>query len=145
MIYRRFLTIALAGSAFAVSAQGSDDAVLGAHAAFRAGDPDKLARHAAALKGHTLEPWAEYWRIRLRIDEAKAVEVRPYLKQHSGTYLGDLLRADWLKELGRRGAWQEFERDLGPLVQDELEIQCHAWSARLARGDESAAAEARAA
>ena len=146
MIFRRFLTIALGSAVFAAgSASGNDDAVLGAHAAFRAGDPDKLARHAAALKGHTLEPWAEYWRIRLRIDEAKAADVRPYLERHAGTYLADLLRADWLKELGRRGAWQDFERDLGPLVQDDLEIQCHAWSARLARGDESAAAEARAA
>lgn len=146
MIYRRFLTIALGAAAFAASpAHGNDEAVLGAYAAFRAGDPDKLARHAASLQGHTLEPWAEYWRIRLRIDEAKAADVRRYLTQHAGSYLADQLRADWLKELGRRGAWQDFERDLGPLVQDDLEIQCYAWSARLARGDDSATAEARAA
>jgi soluble lytic murein transglycosylase len=146
MIFRRFLTIALGCAAFAAgSARGNDDAVLGAHAAFRAGDPDRLARHAEALRGHTLEPWADYWRIRLRIDEARAPDVRRFLEQHAGTYLGDLLRADWLKELGRRGAWADFERDLGPLVQDDLEIRCYAWRARLARGDAEAAEEARAA
>ncbi len=146
MIYRRFLTIALGCAALAAGpATGNDDAVLGAHAAFRAGDPDKLARHAGALQGHTLEPWADYWGISLRIDEAKPGEVRRFLERHAGTYLGDQMRAEWLKELGRRAAWQDFERELGPLVQDELEIRCYAWRARLARGDADAAGEARAA
>jgi soluble lytic murein transglycosylase len=118
---------------------------LGAYAAFRAGDPDKLARHASTLQGHTLEPWADYWRLRLRIEDARADDVRKFLSQHAGTYLGDLLRGDWLRELGRRGDWQAFERDLGPLQQDDLEIRCYGWSARLARGDGEAAVEARAA
>jgi soluble lytic murein transglycosylase len=145
MIYRRFLTIALACAAFAPAARAQDDAVLGAYAAFRAGDPDKLARHAAALKGHTLEPWADYWRLRLRIEETKAGEIQPFLARHAGTYLGDLMRGDWLRELGRRGDWLAFERALPPLAQDDLEIRCYSWSARLARADAEAAIEARAA
>ena len=69
MIYRRFLTIApVCAVLLAGQAQGSDDAVLGAYAAFRAGDPDKLARYASTLQGHALEPWADYWRLRLRIE-----------------------------------------------------------------------------
>ena len=56
MIFRRFLTIAPLCTALAAgSALGSDEAVLGAYAAFRSGDPDKLARHASALQGHVLE------------------------------------------------------------------------------------------
>jgi soluble lytic murein transglycosylase len=145
MILRRFLTIALACAAFAPAVRAQDDAVLGAHAAFRAGDPDKLARHAAALKGHTLEPWAQYWLLRLRIEDARAEDVQRYLAQHAGAYLGDLLRSDWLRELGRRGEWLAFERALGPLAQDDLEIRCYAWSARRARADGEAALEARAA
>ncbi len=119
--------------------------MLGAYAAFRAGDPDKLARHAAALQGHPLEPWADYWRLRLRIEDAKAADVQPFLTRHAGTYLADLLRSDWLRELGRRGDWQGFERELGPLAQEDLELRCYGWSARLARGDGEAAVEARAA
>ena len=133
MIFRRFLTIALACAAFAPAAHAQDDAVLGAYAAFSAGDPDKLARYASALQGHTLEPWADYWRLRLRIEDARADDVRKFLSRHAGTYLGDLLRGDWLRELGRRGDWQAFEHDLGPLQQDDLEIRCYGWSARLAR------------
>ena len=145
MILRRFLTIALACAAFTPAVHAQDDAVLGAYAAFRAGDPDKLARHAAALKGHTLEPWADYWRLRLRIEDAKADDVQRFLARHAGTYIGDLLRSDWLRELGRRSEWLAFERALGPLAQDDLEIRCYAWSARLARADGEAAVEARAA
>ena len=145
MIFRRFLTIALACAAFAPAVHAQDDAVLGAYAAFRAGDPDKLARHAAALQGHTLEPWVEYWRLRMRIEDAKADDVQRYLAQQAGTYLADLLRGDWLRELGRRGDWLAFERALGPLAQDDLEIRCYGWSARLARADGEAAVEARAA
>src|SRR5512134_939481 len=145
MILRRFLTIALGLAALSPSAHAQDDAVLGAYAAFRAGDPDKLARHASALQGHTLEPWADYWRLRLRIDDAKPDDVQRFLARHAGTYLADLLRSDWLRELGRRGEWLAFERALGPLAQDDLEIRCHGWSARLARAVGEAAVEARAA
>ena len=145
MIFRRFLNIALACAALAAgAAQGNDDAVLGAYDAFRAGDPDRLERHARALEGHTLAPWVEYWRLKLRIEDAAAADVERYLARHARTYLGDQMRADWLKELGRRGDWRAFESALGPLVQDEPEIRCHAWRARLARGDAPAAIEARA-
>src|SRR3970282_2731983 len=115
MIYRRFLNIALACAARAAgAAQANDDAVLGAYDAFRAGDPDRLERHARALEGHTLAPWVEYWRLKLRIEDAAAADVEPSLARHARTHLCDRLRADWLKELGRRGDWRAFERGLGP-------------------------------
>ncbi len=146
MIYRRFLTIAPVCAALAAgAAQAVDETILGAHAAFRSGDPDKLARHAAALQGHVLEPWADYWRLRLRIEEAKPADVLRFLSRHEGSYLADQLRGDWLRQLGRRRDWQAFERELGPLAQEDLELRCYGWSARLARGDSDAAAEAGAA
>ena len=124
MIYRRFLNIALACTAFAAGgAQGNDEALLGAYDAFRAGDPDRLERHARALNGHTLAPWVEYWRMKLRIEDAVSADIEGYLARHAQAYLADQLRADWLKELGRREDWRAFERMLGPLVQDDLEIR----------------------
>ena len=145
MIFRRFLNIALAcGLLAAGAAQGNDEAVLGAYDAFREGDPDRLERHARALEGHRLQPWVDYWRLKLRIEDAEPADIERYLARHAGTYLGDQLRADWLRELGRREDWRGFEHELGPLVQDEPEIRCYAWRARMARGDAQAAIEARA-
>jgi soluble lytic murein transglycosylase len=146
MIYRRFLNIALACAALAASSARGDDgiAALAAYDAFRAGDPERLERHARALGGTVLEPWAEYWRLRLLIEQAGAEEMGAYLQRYSGTYLAEQMRADWLRELGRRQHWGAFERELGPLVQDDPELRCHAWRARLARGDMPALIEARA-
>jgi soluble lytic murein transglycosylase len=150
MIFRRFLTIAAlaactgAGIA-APKAPPADEALLKAHDAFRAGDALKLQRVAGQLGAqHVLAPYLEYWRLKLRLEETPDAEVRAFLEQQAGSYLADRLRADWLKGLGKRGAWLELEQELPLLVKDELEIRCYAWQARLARNDESAYDEARA-
>lgn len=154
MIFRRFLTTI---AAIAVSAGGAlgapkvppaDEALLKAYDAFRAGDAVKLQKYSGQLGGnvggHVLAPYLEYWRLKLRIEDAPEADVRAYLQQQSGSYLADRLRADWLKELGRRGDWPSFEQTLPPLLQDDLEIRCYAWLSRLARSDDGAYEEARA-
>jgi soluble lytic murein transglycosylase len=144
MILRGFLGILLACATAAAAAPKADEALLKAFDAFRAGDALRLARHAAALEGHVLEPYVQYWQLKLRIDEAAPREAHAFLQQHAGSYLADRLRADWLKALARRADWQSFDLELAPLVQDDLEIRCYAWSSRLARGDGEAHDEARA-
>jgi len=148
MILQRFLTIALVlwgvAAAAAPKPPSGDEALLKAYDAFRAGDPIRLARHAAALEGHVLEPYVEYWQLVLRLDEVAAQDARAYLQRHAGSYLAERLRADWLKELGKRGEWHTFDLELAPLVQDDLEIRCYAWLSRLQRRDESAYEEAQA-
>ena len=150
MIFRAFLlAVSIATASGAAHSQGkkaaaptADDAFLAALAAYRAGDAIKLARNAALLQGHVLEPHAEYWRIRQRLDETASTEVRGFLARFPGSYLAERLRADWLRDLGRRGDWQTFDLELAPLVQDDLEIKCYAWLSRLARKDASAYDEA---
>src|SRR5258706_8417890 len=56
--------------------------------------------------------------------------------------MADVLRADWLKVLGRRGAWADFDRDATTYPLDDLELRCYIWSSHIARGDESALDEA---
>lgn len=151
MIVLRLLTIAaliaVAAAAQANAKRGKapdpDEAILAAHAAFRAADAVRLARAAAGHEGHVLAPYLEYWQLALRLADAPAEEVAAFLARHAGSYLADRLRGEWLKELGRRGEWARFEQELGALVHDDLEIRCHAWRARLARQDASAADEAR--
>jgi soluble lytic murein transglycosylase len=149
MIFRRFLTISVLaawfGAGFAApKAPAADEVLLKAYDAFRAGDPVKLQRFSGQVHAHVLAPYLEYWRMKLRLEETPESDVRAFLDQQAGSYLADRLRADWLKELGKRGAWQDLEQQLPLLVQDDLEIRCYAWQARLARADESAYEEARA-
>lgn len=150
MIFRRFLTIAavalwsVAGSA-APKPAAADEALIKAHEAFRAGDAIKLQRYASQVGStHLLSPYLEYWRLQLQIEEAPDAEVLGFLERESGSYVAERLRSDWLKQLGKRGDWSNFERQLPRLARDDLEIRCYAWLSRLARPDDSAYDEARA-
>jgi soluble lytic murein transglycosylase len=148
MIFRRFLTI----SAFALCSgialgapkiSPTDEALLKAYDAFRAGDAMKLAKVSAPLSGHVLSPYLEYWRLKLRLEDQPEAQVRDFLRREAGSYVADRLRADWLKELGKRGDWQSFDRELPLLGQDDLELRCYGWLSRLARGDDGVYVEAK--
>jgi len=146
MILQRFRNIALALCMVAPAAFGAasaDEALLKAYDAFNAGDPIALARYAPAFEGSVLEPYAEYWALELQLEDESEADVRTFLLKHAGTYLAGALRADWAKQLGKREDWVSFERALAPLAARDLELRCYAWASRLARGDATAAAEAK--
>jgi soluble lytic murein transglycosylase len=124
----------------------ADDALLRAYDAFKAGDVAKLQRAAAQVRAGTLlAPYLDYWRLRLRLEDAALdPEVRAFLGEQAKTYLADRLRGEWLKELAKRGDWQSFELEYPPLLQEDSELRCYAWLGRLVRGDDSAYDEAKA-
>ena len=103
-----------------------DATLLAARDAFRNGERQRLARYTEALRGHPLQPWAEYWSLRLRLDDGDAGGVPDYLNRHAGTYLAEKLRGDWLRVLGKAGDWDSFQRELPALVQPDAEIRCYA-------------------
>jgi soluble lytic murein transglycosylase len=146
MLLKRFFSISLAFSVvFFATAPGAapvDDAFLAAYDAYRAGDAMKLARHAKKLDGQLLEPWVDYWRLNLTLEDASAKDVHAFFAEHGNTYVADLLRADWLRVLGKRGAWKDFDREATTYPSDDLELRCYIWSSHLARGDDSVLAEA---
>jgi soluble lytic murein transglycosylase len=126
------------------SASGADESVLGAYDAYRAGDAMKLAKQAKKLEGHALTPWLDYWRVALRLEDASARDVNQFFADHGDTYVAELLRADWAKVLGKRRAWQDFDREAAKVPRPDLEIRCYGLSSRIAAGDDSALAEAEA-
>ena len=126
----------------AAAANGADEAVVGAFDAYRAGDPIKLAKHASKLEGHALTPWLDYWRLSLRLEDTPRAEVREFLSKYADAYVSERLRGEWLRVLGRRGEWSEFDREAAAYGEDELEVRCYAWTRRLEQGDDSAFAEA---
>jgi soluble lytic murein transglycosylase len=150
MIFKKFRTpslllallFAAAPLGAAPSQKEADFHLLGTFDAYRAGDPMKLARHAQKIEGHVLAPWVEYLRISLKLDDAQTAEVRAFFSKYGDTYVGERLRGDWLKVLGSRADWKEFEREMADYARDDVEIRCYAWLSRVSRGDESALAEA---
>ncbi len=138
-------TVPVAAAQPQVSAQvlQQDEEVRAAREAFRLGQAARLDQAAARLRGHPLEPWVQYWQLRLRLDSADAIEVQAALARLADTRAGDQLRSDWLKLLGRRGQWDLFTAEHPRLVNSDTEVECHALTARRIAGDSAALAEAR--
>ncbi|MDR2001048.1 MAG: lytic transglycosylase domain-containing protein [Zoogloeaceae bacterium] len=115
-----------------------------AGAAFQAGDNARLARLAMTLRNSEYAPWVEYWRLRLKIAADSFDGVEDFLDRESGSYLAEKLRAEWLRQLGKRQDWVAFQQEYLTLAQPDQELICHALQARLdRRRDKTAFDEAR--
>ena len=115
------------GAASMPGALSGDEAVLEMQKAFRKGDKARLAQLLPATQGHPLEPWAAYWTLRARLDEAQDGEVEAFLQRWAGSYQEDRLRNDWLLLLGQRRDWERFAA-LHPAfrMNDDREVRCYA-------------------
>ena len=137
---KRLLGILLVIPMFAAAKSG-DDVFLSAREAFRNGERVRLAKNLEALRGNELQPWAEYWQLRLKIEDSQTDEVAGFLSREAGTYIADKLRADWLRWLGKKQEWEIFQQEYPKLYQPEPELACFALQARLARQQDGTALE----
>jgi soluble lytic murein transglycosylase len=119
-----------------VIAAPGDDKFLAAREAYRVGEPARLSRMVEALRGHDLEPWAEYWQQELLLtpqsSQGSSDGIEAFLASNKGTYLAERLRSDWLKILGRRAAWTDFIAQYSSLQEPDTELVCYFWQARIA-------------
>jgi soluble lytic murein transglycosylase len=94
--------------------------------AFKKGDRNKLSRLLPQARGHVLEPWAAYWELRARLDQAPEAEVREFLKRYANSYQEDRLRNDWLLLLGSRRDWTTLaDEHVHYRMRDDREVQCY--------------------
>ncbi|MFT4243769.1 MAG: transglycosylase SLT domain-containing protein [Acidovorax sp.] len=130
LLYRILTPLAAAfialSPALAQTNQG-DDTLLEMSQAFRKGDRKKLEQLLPAARGHALEPWAAYWELKARLNEAQPGEVQSFLQRYAGSYQEDRLRNDWLLLLGQRRDWGQFaEYHPGYRMSDDREVRCYA-------------------
>lgn len=94
--------------------------------AFKRNDRRRLTTLLPHVRGHLLEPWAAYWELRARLDDAPSSEVRQFLSRYAGTYQEDRLRNDWLMLLGSRRDWATFETEqVHYRMRDDRELRCY--------------------
>ena len=124
----------LAGASMA-GQNRADDVLVDMSQAFRKGDRKKLAQLLPLALGHALEPWAAYWELRARLNEASADEVEAFMARYVGTYQEDRMRADWLQLLGQRRDWEGFAAQY-PLYRmgDDRELRCYALAVDYLKG-----------
>jgi len=104
--------------------------------AYKKLDRKRLAALLPQAQGHVLEPWAAYWELSARLDEAKPEEIRGFLARYAGSYQEDRLRNDWLLLLGKRRDWDTFRTEY-PLyrMNDDASVRCYALLAEAEAGE----------
>ncbi|RYF22469.1 MAG: lytic transglycosylase domain-containing protein [Comamonadaceae bacterium] len=130
-----------AASPLAIAQNRGDEAVLEMQKAFRKGDKAALATLLPAARGHVLEPWAAYWELKARLNEASTGEVNAFLQRYAGSYQEDRLRNDWLLLVGQRRDWAQFA-ELHPQyrMSDDREVRCYALTVDQIKGTAPAGA-----
>ncbi|VTU18645.1 Soluble lytic murein transglycosylase precursor [Variovorax sp. PBL-H6] len=124
------LSLAFAAAAWlqpAHAQNGSDDVIVQMKQTAQRGDKARLSALLPQARGHLLEPWAAYWELKARLDEASPSEVQDFLTRYAGTYQEDRLRNDWLILLGQRRDWDGFAA-LHPAyrMKDDAQVRCYA-------------------
>ena len=129
----------------AATAQGAalDEDFLAAREAYQSNNAARLETHARRLQGHLLEPYVDYWRLSLRLEEASPEEVRGFLAANRDGPLSERLRNEWLKLLGYGGEWELFNAELPLLASRDVEITCYALQSRMQTKPEETLPEAR--
>jgi soluble lytic murein transglycosylase len=134
-----------AGAAAApADTRAADDLFLLLREASRQDDAASSANYAARLTNYPIASYVDYYRLKPRLKEATADEIREFLNRWQGSAIADRMRNDWLLELGRTRDWANFDQQLPLFVlNDDAQVKCYALMSRAVRG-EKVAAEARA-
>ena len=125
IIFSTLLSLVVVAS---TSAQTTgDNTIVEMNKAFKRGDKARLAQLLPQARGHALEPWAAYWELKARLNEASAQDVQDFFSRYGNTYQEDRLRNDWLLLLGQRRDWASFAA-LYPdfRMNDDKEVRCYA-------------------
>ncbi|MBK9677051.1 MAG: hypothetical protein IPO82_18085 [Betaproteobacteria bacterium] len=133
----------MASASAPAQVQPSDADFLAARTAFERGQRDRLEALAPQLQGHLLQPYVDYWRLRLGLDTATDDEVRAFLDANVVPPLTQQLRVDWLKSLARRGQWSRFAVDYPPPAGEDSELACYGIQYRRQRDGDAALAAAK--
>ncbi len=132
---------------------------LAAHDAYLAGDTVKLGRYAQRLKKSPLEVYASYYQLSLGIDNADKkpaprkekghapgtleAAVKTFLSRPEDTPIIDQLRGEWLKLLGKRQQWDQFDAEHPRLLSEDTDLSCYALQSRRRTQELAALREAR--
>lgn len=83
------------------------------------------------LDDYPLAQYLDYTDLSQRLNRLPASDVSAFLAAHSGSYLGQRLRREWLTVLAREGRWSDYLQFYHPEVSQTV-LQCQFLRAQLA-------------
>jgi soluble lytic murein transglycosylase len=124
----------------APDARSADEVFLQLREAARQDDAAKAVLYASRLPNYVIASYVDYYRLKPRIRDVSADEVRDFLRRYQGSAIADRLRNDWLLELGRVRDWASFDQQLPLFVlNDDLQVKCYGLLSRVSKGQQVAA------
>ncbi|MBZ4201122.1 MAG: lytic transglycosylase domain-containing protein [Methylotenera sp.] len=75
---------------------------------------------------YLLAPYAEYWLMLLKLEQARDEEVQNFLAQYGHMPFSDRLRGEWLKKLAKQKNWPAFFDELPYFNGEDKAVQCYA-------------------
>ena len=121
----------------------ADERFIAARKAFQTGDRAKLERASAELADYELASYVDYWRLRVDLNTVDPAAIRNFLQANDNTYIAEKLRGEWLKQLGKKQEWADFDAEYPALKQPDQELVCYALQSRRQKGDATVLDEAK--
>ncbi|MBN8414456.1 transglycosylase SLT domain-containing protein [Halomonas litopenaei] len=118
------------------SAQASDGAMRSALEAARSGNFQQI--NDAAIRGHELEGYVAYYRLRDRLPNASPQEVLGYISANADAPLGDWMREQAILRYGRAGRYGDLLAVANGVPATTAE-QCYYYTAQLGQNPSQAA------
>lgn len=127
MLSPYFALLMLVYSVFSFAAIG-DQTLLEARKAYDKKNELVLTSYVDELKSqnYILAPYADYWLMLLRMEDAENQEVKDFLQQYQNFPFVDRVRGEWLKKLGKQQDWQTFAAELPNFHRDDHAVACYA-------------------
>ena len=87
-----------------------------------------LAEDANELNAqqYLLAPYADYWLMLLRLEQADSAEVQNFLTKYADQPFAERLQGEWLKKLGKQQDWTTFFEQYADFKRDDTAVQCYA-------------------
>lgn len=82
---------------------------------------------------HILAPYAQYWLLRLKLDETDNQTISNFLAQYADYAFEHRLRGEFLKKLGKSKDWEQFSNEYALYESDNAAVDCYAAEAYHAR------------
>jgi soluble lytic murein transglycosylase len=128
------MLVVLTGAPLAMA--DTRDDFLSAREAWAAGDMRRFDRYAGKIPADSvLYPYVAYWKVARQLEDD--ARIADFLADFSDTWQAERLRAEWLKDLGRREIWPAYLAEFSKLAKPETTHLCLARRAELAAGDRS--------
>lgn len=84
---------------------------------------------------YSLAPYADYWLMLLKLDQARDEEVQNFLVQYADMPFTDRVRGEWLKKLAKQQNWVPFFDEYLNFQRDDVALQCYALQGHIQLGD----------